>query len=107
MAKATQPQDALRLEQIPNVGPRIATDFRLLGIMNPEQLKSEDPYELYVRLCQKTNAYHDPCVLDTFIAAVYFMDGKGVRSWWSFTEERKKNFHKIEAKVQAVSKMKE
>ncbi|HSH95895.1 MAG TPA: helix-hairpin-helix domain-containing protein, partial [Roseimicrobium sp.] len=32
---------------------------------------------------------HDPCMLDTFIAAVRFMDGGPKKPWWAFTKERK------------------
>ena len=33
---------------------------------------------------------HDPCVLDTFMAAHDFMNGGFAQPWWHFTEQRKK-----------------
>ncbi len=78
------------LEELPNVGPAIAADFRLLGVSRPEDLIGRDPYELYDELCRLTNQRHDPCVLDTFIAAVRFMDGAPAKPWWSYTVERKR-----------------
>ncbi len=99
MKKAQKASEATQLQQIPNVGKAMAGDFHLLGIKEPSDLRDKDPYELYVKLCEKTKQYHDPCVLDTIMSAVYFMKGEGTLPWWDFTEERKKNFKKVEAKV--------
>ena len=77
------------LQDIPNIGPAIAADFRQLAIDRPAQLIGRDPYQLYDELCQVTGARHDPCVLDTFIAAVRYMEGGPKRPWWYFTAERK------------------
>lgn len=79
-----------RFEQIPNVGPRIAADFRKLGISHPHDLAGRDPYELYESLMRVTGVYQDPCVLDTFIAAVRYMEGAPKTMWWKYTAERKK-----------------
>lgn len=97
--KAKNSKDTKSLEQIPNIGKAMVEDFKNLGITEPSQLKGKDAYKLYVSLCEKTKAYHDPCVLDTFMAAVAFMDGGGPKPWWDFTEERKKNFGSVESKV--------
>jgi len=77
------------LEAIPNIGPSIAEDLRLIGISHPHDLPGEDPYALYDALCRRTATRQDPCVLDTFIAAVRFMEGAPVRPWWDYTAERK------------------
>lgn len=87
--KAQVAGDAMRLEDIPNVGPSIADDLRLLDIFEPVQLAGRDPYELYRRMEAITGFRHDPCLCDTFIAAVRFMEGGPVRPWWFYTEERK------------------
>ena len=79
-----------KLTDLPNIGPAMAGDFELLGIKKPEQLKGRDPLRLYNELCQKTKARQDPCVLDTFISVVRFMDGGKPKPWWFYTEERKK-----------------
>ena len=78
-----------RLEGIPNIGPSLAEDLRLLGIEHPHDLPGNDPYAMYDRLCRATGARQDPCVLDTFIAAVRFMEGAPPRPWWHYTAERK------------------
>jgi predicted GIY-YIG superfamily endonuclease len=79
-----------RLEDIPNVGPAVASDLRRLGITTPAELPGRDPYALYDDLCRVTGRRHDPCLLDTFIAAVRFMEGAPKRPWWKYTAERKR-----------------
>jgi Pathogenicity locus len=90
MKKAKNVDEVLRFEQIPNIGPRIAEDFRILGLKAPADLKNQDPWVLYEKLNHKTGHRHDPCVLDTFMAAVDFMNGGKAKPWWKFTAERKK-----------------
>jgi hypothetical protein len=51
-----------RLEDIPNVGPAVAADLRLLGITTPGDLPGRDPYAMYDDLCRITGHRHDPCV---------------------------------------------
>ena len=78
-----------RLEEIPNVGPSMAEDLRLVGVSHPQDLIGRDPYQMYEELCQKTGKRHDPCVIDVFISAVRFMEGEPKRPWWAYTPERK------------------
>jgi Pathogenicity locus len=88
--KATTGRDALNLEDIPNIGPSIADDLRQLGITSPSDLLGRDPYAMYDDLCRITGQRHDPCLLDTFIAAVRFMEGEPKKPWWKYTAERKR-----------------
>ena len=83
-------EDIARLEDIPNVGPAVAADLRQLGITTPNELSGRDPYEMYDDLCRLTGQRHDPCLLDTFIAAVRYMAGEPKRPWWKYTAERKR-----------------
>jgi predicted GIY-YIG superfamily endonuclease len=83
-------REVARLEDIPNVGPAVAADLRQLGITSPAGLPGRDPYALYDDLCRITGQRHDPCVLDTFIAAVRYMEGAPKRPWWKYTAERKR-----------------
>ena len=80
----------VRLEVIPNIGPSIAADLRQLGITTPDDLPGRDPYAMYDDLCRITCKCHDPCLLDTFIAAVRYMEGAPKRPWWKYTAERKR-----------------
>jgi hypothetical protein len=90
MKKSADRSDVIDLEQVPNVGPAVAADLRLLGVAKPADLVGRDPYALYDELCRVTGKRHDPCLLDTFIAAVRFMGGGPARPWWAYTAERKR-----------------
>lgn len=83
------------LEDLPNVGPAIAADLRLLGIRRPAELAGRDPLAMYQELCRRTGARQDPCVLDVFMAAVDFAGGGGAKPWWAFTAERKARYGRL------------
>ena len=87
--KAACAADCQQLEQLPNIGPAMAADLRALGIAHPRELAGRDAFALYQALCAHTGKRQDPCVLDTFIAAVAFMGGEEARPWWHYTAERK------------------
>jgi len=78
------------LTDLPNIGKASAEDLRLIGIYEPGQLVGKCPFEMYDKLCEKTAMHHDPCVIDVFMSVVRFMDGEEPRSWWTYTEERKR-----------------
>src|SRR5579871_2333052 len=90
MPRRTDRTDITRLEDLPNIGPAIARDLKLLEINAPSDLVNRDPYQMYETLCQVTGQHHDPCVLDTFIAATDFMSGAPAKPWWKYTAGRKK-----------------
>lgn len=102
MLKANRATEAHRLTDIPNVGPAMAGDLRLLGIETPMQLDGQDPVALYLRLCRLTESRHDPCVLDTLMAAVAFIERDDARPWWAFTEARKRDWAAVEAALPAT-----
>ena len=83
-------ENLAHLEDIPNVGPAVAADLRQLGITLPIDLLGRDPYTMYDDLCRLTGQRHDPCLLDTFIAAVRYMEGEPKKPWWKHTAERKR-----------------
>ena len=89
-ALARSRERIVRLQQIPNVGPRIAEDFHRLGLHHPHALAGQDPFALYDRINTLTGVRQDPCLLDTFIAAVRYMEGSPKRPWWHYTAERKR-----------------
>lgn len=99
MRKARKAVDAKRLEDMPNIGHAVAGDLRALGIDRPMQLREQDPVALYLRLCQLTGQRHDPCLLDTFIAAVAFVEHDDLRPWWAFTPQRKQEWAAVEARL--------
>jgi len=88
-AKANTAEAAIRLEDIPNVGASIADDLRGIDVYEPSQLVGRDPYQLYAAVCARSGELHDPCLCDTFIAAVRFMEGGPKVPWYAYTAERK------------------
>ncbi len=90
--KAKTAHEVKQLTDIPNVGPRIAHDFFLLGIRTPKELKNKDAFTLYKKLEKITKSRHDPCVLDTYMAVIDFMNGAPARPWFWYTKERKKRY---------------
>jgi nucleotidyltransferase/DNA polymerase involved in DNA repair len=62
--------DERKLEDLVWVGQAIRRDFELLGIHTVAELAKHEPDDLYHQLCRKTGTRQDPCVLDTFRAAV-------------------------------------
>lgn len=79
-----------KLTDLPNIGKAGAADLALLGINKPGDLKGQDPFEMYERLCILTGSKHDPCVIDVFISVICFINGDEPKAWWHYTAERKR-----------------
>lgn len=71
------------------MGPAIRLDFTLLGIETVAQLAASEPDDLYVRLQELTAKDQDPCVWDTFAAAVHQARTGEAMPWWKWTAVRK------------------
>ena len=93
--KAATAAECKTLEQLPNIGPSLAADLRLIGIEEPRQLRGKDAFVLYQKLCAATGQRQDPCVLDTFMAATDFMAGAPAAPWWKYTPQRKALFGQV------------
>jgi Pathogenicity locus len=87
--KAQSSADCVTLEQLPNIGPALAADLRSIGVLHPRDLLGKDAFVLYQRLCAASGQRQDPCVLDTFMAAIEFMRGAPAAPWWQYTPQRK------------------
>lgn len=81
-----------KLTDLPNIGKTVAYDLTRIGITHPEQLKDQDPYALYVQLCEAFGEKQDPCMLDVLMSITDFMDGGEPRVWWDYTAERKRRY---------------
>ena len=92
LAKARTAAECEALEQLPNIGPSLAADLRLLGVVHPQTLATQEPFALYQALCARTGKRQDPCVLDTFMAITDFMRGAAAAPWWAYTAQRKRLF---------------
>ena len=81
-----------RFDQIINVGPATTRDLKRMGFKQPRNLIGQTPIEMYRQVCKIDQTFHDPCVLDVFMATVDYMNGNRPRQWWNYTRQRKKQF---------------
>ena len=77
------------LGQLRNIGKAMRADFDLLGITSVKQLALCDADELYQRIQTLTATRHDPCVWDTYAAAIHQAKTGEALAWWEFTKVRK------------------
>ena len=80
-----------KLDDLPNIGKKMAHYLVLAGIDTPQSLIGKDAFEIYDKLCQKTGKKFDPCVIDVFMSAIDFMEGSEPSAWWEFTSRRKEH----------------
>lgn len=93
--KAKSAKEVKKFQDIPNVGPAMERDLLVLGLKNPADLTGKDAFTLYKKMCKVSGTRQDPCVLDTYIAVIDFMNGAPARPWFWYTKQRKKNFPDI------------
>lgn len=77
------------LSELRNIGKAMLKDFELLDITSVKQLASCDADKLYARIQILSNARHDPCVWDTYAAAIHQAKTGEALAWWEFTKVRK------------------
>jgi hypothetical protein len=81
------------LADLISIGPAMLRDFDRLGIHSVKQLARQEPRKMYLKLQRLTGQRQDPCVLDTFHAAV--AQAKNPRlpvekcQWWYWSRRRK------------------
>jgi Pathogenicity locus len=86
-----------RLGDLISVGPAMLRDFEQLRIRSVAQLARQNPEGMYDRLSRLTGRRQDPCVLDTFCAAVAQARNPRLPAekchwwWWSRKRKREKN----------------
>ena len=87
MATATR-----QLGDLISVGPAMLRDFQILGIRSVAELAKQKPGKMYERLGHKTGQRQDPCVLDTFSAAVAQARNPRLPAeqcvWWYWSRKR-------------------
>lgn len=85
--------DERQFEDLISVGPAMARDFKLLGVRSVAELAKRDPHRLYRKLERLTGQRQDPCVLDTFCAAVAQARNPRLEAaqcqWWWWSRKRK------------------
>jgi len=77
-----------------NIGPAMRRDLARLGISTVAELARREPDALYLALQRRTGQRQDPCVWDTFAAAIHQARGGDARPWWYYTRERKRRMAK-------------
>ena len=79
-----------RLREIPGVGKVLARALWDLGFGSPEELRGQDPEDLYFRLCARKGGQVDRCVLYVFRCAVYYASVNDhdpeLLKWWNWKE---------------------
>lgn len=79
----------VEFQTIPNIGKAMAEDLVRLRIRGIKELAKADAMSLYKAISKLDGVRHDPCVLDTFMAAVEFAQTGACKPWWKYTPERK------------------
>jgi hypothetical protein len=86
-------QNQRSLQDLISIGPAMLRDFELLGIRSVPQLAKQNPHKMYSRLERLTGTHQDPCVLDTFQAAVAQARNPRLPAqkcqWWYWSRKRK------------------
>ena len=77
------------LQTLKNIGPAMARDLALLGVDSIQDLATKDADLLYLELGSISGARPDPCVHDTFVAAIHQARTGEALPWWEFTPARK------------------
>ena len=84
---------ARALRDLWSVGPAIERDLKSLGVHSVAQLARRSPERLYRHLERMTGKKQDPCVLDTFRAAVAQALDPNLPTeqcvWWHYSGLRK------------------
>jgi hypothetical protein len=83
-----------KLEQLPNIGKKMADYLEMADIKTPQSLIGKNAFDLYNKLCERTGKPFDPCVIDVFMSVIDFMEGGEPSPWWEFTDQRKKYLKK-------------
>jgi len=82
-----------QLADLISIGPAMLRDFEMLGIRSVAQLAKREPRTMYEKLNRKMGQRQDPCVLDTFCAAVAQARDPRLPAeqceWWYWSKKRK------------------
>lgn len=80
-----------QFQTIPGVGKSIALDLWNQGFRSVEELKGQDPEEMYVRQCELQGAPVDRCMLYVFRCAVYYASNEQhdpeLLKWWNWKDK--------------------
>lgn len=84
----TKKQILKEFQIIPGVGKSIAEDLWDLGYRSLDDLKGQNPNEMYEKLCEIQKCKLDRCLLYVFRCACYFSDNDEhdpeLLKWWNW-----------------------
>ena len=90
MTEATREATLKEFQHIPGVGKSISQDLWNLGLRSVQDLKDQDPEELYHKICVYQGAQVDRCMLYVFRCAVYYASNKQhdpeLLKWWKWKD---------------------
>jgi hypothetical protein len=93
-------------QKIPGVGKSISNDMWNIGLRSLNQLKTKNPENLYVKLCEYQNVQVDRCVLYVFRCAVYFASHKKHKpellKWWNWMDDDKLKIKNAKLKIKKL-----
>ncbi len=79
-----------KLQVIPGIGKILAKELIDLGYHEVEDLRGEDPNEMYKKLCSLRGQKIDRCVLYVFKCATYYADNQihdpELLKWWNWKD---------------------
>ena len=82
-----------QLGDLISIGPAMLRDFELLGVRSVADLARQNPRRMYEKMERVTGQRQDPCVLDTFCAAVAQARNPRLAAekcqWWWWSRRRK------------------
>ncbi|WFA06519.1 helix-hairpin-helix domain-containing protein [Bacillus sp. HSf4] len=91
MARAKYIKALAQFQTVPSIGPKIAQEVIDLGFYSLADIKDETGADLIIRLEKRKGYWEDPCAEDALRCIVYYANNPGSgKSWWDFTEERKR-----------------
>lgn len=90
MTEATKQATIKEFQRIPGVGKSISQDLWNLGLRSVQELKDQDPEELYLKICTYQGTQVDRCMLYVFRCAVYYASNEQhdpeLLKWWNWKD---------------------
>ena len=90
MTEATKQATLKEFQRIPGVGKSISQDLWNLGLRSMQELKDQDPEELYLKICAYQGNQVDRCMLYVFRCAVYYASNEQhdaeLLKWWNWKD---------------------
>ena len=92
MKTADQQSILMQFQKIPGVGKKVSQDLWDLGFRSLQDLKEQNPEEMYIRLCALQGQPVDRCMLYVFRCAVYYVTEEihqpELLKWWNWKDEQ-------------------